>query len=756
MVNELKVVGKNVARIGAVEKVRGEAKFVGDMSLPGMLHAKILRSPYAHARIVNIDASKAEKLPGVRAVLTYKNVPRILFMEESAEESYVLDDKVRFLGDEVLAIAADTIETAERGLELINVHYEELPAVFTPEEALKPGAPLIPPPEVSKDNMLVGPARTRSRDWGNIEEGFKEAEHVIEKTFTAHCVQHMPLEPKAFLTNWERSKLTVWATTQRLFSARHCVAKVLQMPETAVRIISPYLGGGFGSKSESTRYILITALLSKISGKPVKLQFTKEEDMLARTRPANVISLKVGYKKDGAFTAIHCKHTVHGGYSWCHSTTGTVNIRALYKCKNCRFEGYTIYTNHPSIGQMRGVLDTFAAWGMTSLVDQIAESLNFKNPMDYAKKFHVRAGDECGTVIDADGVTCSSCGLDECIDRATKAIGWAEKWRGWKTPVKIQGNKRIGMGMAAFTHDTGMPWMVTGAILKVNMDGTANFITPVTELGNATITTQAQVVSEASGIPLKDIYVTFADTEVAPVDPDGQVDSSTAHVRSISSKMAGEDAKRQLLERASPQLSAPPEAIDIVDGLIFIKSDPSKSITVKHLMEQTEFGVVPVVGRGVSACPHFPQKAFSYGAHFAIVEVDTETGVIKILKYVAAHDVGRALNPLVCEAQIQGGVTMGISVTLNEELLFDAKGKTLNLNYTDYKLFTTVDAINVIPIIVESNDPISAYGAKGFGEAPLVGVPGCLSNAIYNAIGIRFSELPITPERVLKALKGKK
>jgi len=539
----------------------------------------------------------------------------------------------------------------------------------------------------------------------------------------------MPLEPKAFIAEWDKGKLTVYMTTQRPFTAQHNTAKVLGLPDAMVRIIAPIIGGGFGSKAESVRYVCITALLARIAGKPVKLALTKEEDMLARTRPANEIQLKLGITKDHTFSAIQCKlTTLSGGYSWCHSTTGGPNLRALYRCSNCRFEGYSVYTNHPPSGQMRGVLDTFTAWGMSTMADRIAEHLSYTSPIDFIKKNHIQTGDVCDTIIDAPGVTCSSCGLDECIDKAAQEIGWAEKWKGWKTPVKIDGSKKIGIGMAAFSHDTGLPWMVTGAILKVNMDGTANFLTPVTELGNATITTQAQVVAEASGIPFENIYVTYADTEVTPVDPAGQIASSTAHVRSISSKLAGEDAKRQILERASSTLSAPPEALDIINGRIFVKSDPDKSIDLKSLMEQTEHGLIPVVGRGVSECPHFPQKAYSFGAHYAIVEVDTQTGIVKVLKYVAAHDVGRALNPLVCETQIQGGVVMGLSVTLNEQLIFNNNGKPLNLNLTDYKIFTSLDSPNVIPIIIESNDPISAYGAKGFAEAPLMGVPGCISN----------------------------
>ncbi len=756
MANKLRVVGKNVERIGAREKVIGVTKFTGDLWQYGMLYCKILRSPYAHAKIINIDTNKAESLEGVEAVLTYKDVPQVMFGEDGADDAYVLPDRARFVGDEVVAVAAETEDIAERALELIDVEYEELPIALTPEEALKPEAPLIPPPEWSKSNLLEGMVRTMSRDWGDVDEGFEQADHVFENEYSAACIQHMPLEPKAYLARWDDGKLTVWASTQRPFALRIVMARVLDMPENKVRIISPYVGGGFGSKGEAARYPLIITLLAKKAGKPVRLTMAREEDMLSRTRPATDVQLKVGVKRDGTFTAMHGKLTAYaGGYNWCLTTAcSTTPMRALFRCPNCRFDARSVYTNHPSTGQMRGVMNTIMSFGLLQLADQIAEELDFSNPIEFIEKTRIQVGDECDTVNDIPGCTLSSCGLDECLGKGAEAIGWEKKWKGWKTPVRVEGNRRVGIGMAAIVHDTGLPWMVSGAVIKINVDGTADFLTPVTEIGNAAVTTQTQVVSEASGIPFEDINVIFADTELAPVDPMGQVSSGTAHVRSLASKKAGEDAKQQLLECAAPQLNTEPEALDIENGRIYVRSDSSRSITVKSLMEQTEFGgVMPVVGRGTAACPRWPQRAFNYAAHFAIVAVDTQTGEIKVLKYVAAHDVGRALNPQVCEAQIQGGVVMGLSSTFNEELVFDENGKPLNLNLTDYKIFTTADCPEITPIIVEPDDPLGGYGAKGFAEAPLVGAPACVANAIYNAIGIRFRELPITPEKVLKALK---
>jgi xanthine dehydrogenase molybdenum-binding subunit len=373
------------------------------------------------------------------------------------------------------------------------------------------------------------------------------------------------------------------------------------------------------------------------------------------------------------------------------------------------------------------------SFAILQLADEIAEELGYEDPMTFVKKTRIQVGEECDTVDDTPGCKLSSCGLDECIDKGAEAIGWAEKWKGWKTPVAVDGVRRTGIGMAALVHDSGLPWMVSGAVLKINMDGTADYHTPVTEIGNGAVTN-----------------VIFSDTEMTPLDPMGQVCSSTAHVRSLAAKKAGEDTRRQLLDRAAKQMNESPENLDIEESRIYVKSDPGKYITVKELMMQTFYGgVIPIVGRGTASCPNWPQRAFNYGAHFALVRVNISTGEIEVLKYVAAHDVGKALNFSAVQGQIQGGVAHGLGQAFSEALVFDEKGRPRNNNCTDYKILTSADCPEVVPIIVESDDPVSAYGAKGFAEAPTVGVPACIANAIYNAIGIRFNSLPMNPEKVL-------
>jgi xanthine dehydrogenase molybdenum-binding subunit len=754
LTSALKVVGKNIPRLDAYDKATGAAKFVGDIWHHGTLAAKILRSPYAHAKILKIDTRQAENMEGVRAILTHQDIPHIRLGEFTTDDAYALTDKARYVGDEVAAVAADSEEIAERALELIEVQYEQMTAALTPEEALKHGSMLIPPLEVSKSNLLIGNLSTMSREWGNIESGFQEADHVFQTTFHAAIVHTMPIETRACFAYWENSKLVIWVCAQSPFYYRRLISRVLGIPENTIKLVSPYVGGGFGGKiTGNGKLAVIAALLAKTTERPVKLIYTRQEDFLSITRPATDVILKAGVKKDGTFTALHAKMTVAGGgYNWVIVPTGEQSLRGLLHCTNCKFEGVSVYTNSPPGGCLRGVQNTIMNATLNELIYTIAEKMKFRNPIDFIKKTRIHVGDDCSADDDRAGLALSSCGLDECLDKGAKAIDWHNKWKGWKTPVEINGSRRIGIGMCAVVHNSAQSFYSSGAIVKINIDGTADFFTPVTELGQGAVTTQAQVLSEASGIPLEDIHVVFADTEVTPVDLWGQIASSSATIRALAAERAGQDTKRQLLERAASELAVTPEALDIENGTIYIKAERKRSITIRSLMGKIELGAEPIVSRSTVSNIQWPQKVYNYGAHFALVEVDTLTGIVKVLKYVAAHDVGKALNPLIVEGQIQGGVALGLSLTLIEEVKFNKSGEPLNLSLTDYKILTSADYPEIIPVIIESNDPMGAYGAKGFGEAPNVGVPGCIINAIYNAIGIKFRDIPITPEKVLKAL----
>ncbi len=752
MAEALRIVGQSVPRPDAYEKATGAAKFTGDLWLPGMLYGKMLRSPYAHARIVSIDTSKAEKVEGVKAILTYKDVPRALIGESGVEDAYVLPDKVHFVGDEVLALAAESEEIAEQALELVEVEYEELPIVLTPEEALKPGAPLIPPPEVSASNLSEARTRTLITERGNVEQGFSEADLIVEDSYHTTFMQHSPIEPRACLTKWDGEKLMVWVSTQQPFAYRQTIARVLGMPQTSVKLISPYLGGSFGAKYEG-RYAILAAIMAKRTGRPVMFRFTREEEMLSKMRQAADIQVKIGIKRDGTFSAILGKLTTDScGYIWSRNTNAATVTKALFRTPHARYEAKAVYTNHPYSGEMRGVTDAIMAFGLTQSVDRVAEELGV-DPVEYIKRTHIQTGDECKATGERDGTVLSSCGLDECLERGAEAIGWRERWKGYQTPVEVRGHKSTGIGMTAITHVSSTTAAASGSVVKLNSDGTVDLLVPVTEPGTGTKTTQAQVLAEALGIPFETVNVVNDDTEVTPFSPYGQIASTSAHTEALATKLAGEDARRQLLEQAAVRLAVEPEDLDIEDGVIYVKGNPDKSTSIRELAAMMGAGIAPVVGRGVATCPNWPAKARSFGAAFAEVEVDTETGEVRVLRCAAAHDVGKAINPDIVKGQIFGGVVMGIGWTLTEELHFDTQGRPLNFNLTDYKIFTSADCPEIIPIIVEPDDPLGPYGAKGFGETAIVPMPGCIANAIYNAIGIRFKELPITPEKVLKALR---
>jgi len=752
MAEELRVVGKSAPRLDAYEKATGAAKFTGDMWLYGMLYGKVLRSPYAHARIVSIDTSKAEKMEGVKAILTSKDVPRALIGESGLEDAYVLPDKVRFVGDEVLAVAAESEEIAEQALELIEVQYEKLPPVLTTEEALKPEAPVIPPPEVSATNLSQAASRTLVVERGDVEKGFGQADLIVEDNYHTNFVQHLPLEPRACLAKWDDGKLLVWVSTQQPFAYRQTIARVLGIPQTRVKLVSPYVGGSFGSKYEG-RYAILAAIMAQKTGRPVMFRFTREEDMLSKMRQAADIRVRIGVKRDGTFSAIFGKLTTDsGGYIWSRNTAAPVSITSLFRTPHARYEALAAYSNHPYTGEFRGVTNAIMNFGLAQSIDRTAEELGL-DPVDFIKRTHIQTGDECKATREREGTVLSSCGLDECLERGAEAIGWRQRWQGYRTPVEVRGHKRVGMGMAAITHTSSITTAASGSMVKINSDGTVDLLIPVVEMGTGNKTTQAQVLAQASGIPLETIHVINADTEVTPLCPYGQIASTSAHTEALATKLAGEDARRQLLEQAAIELDVQPEALEIDDGVIYVKDNPDRATNIREIAAKVGGGITPVAGRGVVTCPNWPARARSFGAAFAEVEVDTDTGEVRVLRYVSAHDVGRAINPAIVQGQIIGGVVMGIGWALSEELRFDNQGRPLNLSLTDYKIFTSADFPDIIPIIVESDDPLGPYGAKGFGEAPIVAVPGCIANAIYNAIGLRFKELPITPEKVITALR---
>ena len=767
----LEIVGKSVPRNDGIEKVTGRTKFTGDLKVPDILHGKILRSPYAHAKITKVDTSNAEESPGVLAVVTHKDSPRILQGELWCRDGFVLEDCVRHVGDEVAAVAAVDARTAETALKLIEVSYEPLSSVFTPEEALRPGAPVIPPDEVFaadaplifspgvdhtvKENLCKQVARYIDYARGDVVKGFAEAEINREDEYKTNFVVHASMERRACLASWEGGKLTVIAPSQMGNLYRKTIATTLDLDFNKVRFISPPLGGSFGGKYEG-RYGLIAALLARKAGRPVRIEFSREEEFLARMRPSSEIHLKIGVKKDGTITAIQAKMlAASGAYDGSIDSEACVPIGGLTRCPNIKHEGRSAYTNHPPTGEMRGVNNLLMNFAINQQFDQLAEDLGM-DTVEFILKNAIQTGDLCASYWEvmrgAPDTRLSSCALQECIRRSAERIGWKEKRK--KPGTVVDGARKRGVGMGIWTHHSAWSTSFSSAIVKLNEDGTVHLIMGASEQGQGITTTACQVAAEVLGVALEDIIVTTTDTETGVFDI-GTVGSLSAHLSLKAVKQAAEDVRRQLFEHAAKMMEVPPDQLETRQRRIFVKSSPEKGLALTQLTDGWPNLNVVFIGRATVETPYYPTKARAFGADFVEVQVDTETGNIEVLRYVAAVDCGKAVNPSIVEGQIQGGVVMGLGQALSEELIFDAEtGTPLNANLVDYRIRKATEVPIVEPIIVETNDPLGPYGAKGFAEGPNIGVCGAVANAIYNAIGVRIKELPITPEKVLRAIKG--
>jgi 4-hydroxybenzoyl-CoA reductase alpha subunit len=765
---EFAFIGKRVPKLDAIDKVTGRAVYGHDMKLPRMLYGKILRSERAHARILNIDTSRAIKLPGVKAVITGYDIPdiRVGFAKDNP---ILKTGKVRSFRDEIAAVAAVDEDTAQEALELIKVEYEDLPAVFDPEEAMKPGAPLIH--EKAERNILS--LMTQSYSHGDVEKGFAESDVVIEDRFKLTWVAHCCLGTSFCLTSFDNSgNLTIWNSTQMPFMSQRELSTALRIPPDKIRVIKATIGGGFGSKLDTYPYEPICVLLSRRTGRPVRITFTREEEFIASpTRQPVICDIKSGAKKDGTLMARQVKMILeNGAYSSWGATTPLVmmqTISSLYRVPNVKYDVLVVYTNHPYAGAMRGYGNPQATFVVESHIDMLAHELGM-DPMEFRLKNANQSGDVTGQ-----GVKITSCGLSECIEKAAKSIGWQEK-RGkpGNDSVPVGGGFAIrhqrGVGMAAQFHVGGgariYPSDGCGTTIKVDDYGRVTVITGSTDMGQGSDTIIAQIVAEEMGVPVDNITVVNTDTAITPWDV-GAHASRTTFIAGNSARLAAADAKGQILEAAAQAYKQKVENLDMRAGQIFVKSDPeegipyAKAIRAKHFRPNGDV----ILARGWYEPPTEKQDkefrgnisaAYAFAAQAAEVEVDTETGEVKVLKIAAAHDVGRAINPMAVEGQIEGGVSMGLGYGLNEELVLE-KGKMLNPNFADYALPTALDMPPIDPIIVETIDPEGPFGAKGVAEPANNPTAPAIANAVYDAVGVRIKDLPITAEKVLKALKEK-
>jgi len=780
------VVGKSVVRLDALEKVTGKAKYCTDVKLPGMLHAKVLRSPYAHARIIRIDTSKAERLRGVRAVITGKDVPETRYGTFVLDQHVLARNVVRYIGDSVAAVAADTVDIAEEALRLIDVKYEELSGIFDVQEAWGTEPLVVVHPELAK--YKLGQFHTPQLDpdrpnvcnhykirHGDVEKGFQEADLVMENRFEVARIHHCQLEPHVCIVQVEPDGgFTLWASRQSIHLAKKYLWTAFNIPPSKVRVITHYVGGGFGGKIALV-VEPIAAILAVKTGRSVRLALSREEVFTCGgTRPPFVIYIKDGVKSDGTLVAREMRILLnvgaYAGYGPIITRNCTFGMVGTYWVPNIKVDSYGIYTNEPPVAAYRGFGSAEVNWAIESHMDMIAEKLGI-DPAEVRKRNLLKEGD-----INANGEIVHSIGARECLEQVADSIGYNNKSN------KEEGPWRRGKGLALGNKYSMAP-MAAVAIVKVEEDGTIEVRHSADEMGQGCNTVLAQIAAEEFGVSMNKVKIVWGDTTFTPYFP-GSSSQRTTSSLGTAIRLACQDAKRQVLERAGEKLKALPDDLETKEGVVYVKSAPSRLtritdlFTVDRPLSPGEYGSYvanggEILGKGVFIQPYaaespetgqidseLAQKGlrlcsfYGYAAQAVEVAVNVETGEIKILKVAAASDMGFPINPKMCEQQIEGGVVQGIGSALWEEMIMD-KGKVLNPNFRDYKLPDALDIpagenfrVSITPV-PHKDGP---YGAKGTGETQMTPSAPAIANAVYDAVGVRIKDLPITKEKVLKAL----
>ncbi len=752
------IIGKRLPFIDGMDKATGEAKYTANYILPGMLTGRLLRSPYPHARILNVDYSKALKLSGVKAVVTGADISgkKYGFFRSRRDETGIAKEKVRYIGDAVAAVAAVDEDTAFEALNLITVDYEELPAVFDPEEAINEGAPLV------HDQYERNIVARRTFDFGDVEDGFKNSDYIREDSFYSQGISHGNSEPRACLAQYERSgKLTIWTSTQSPSYIQRDLSLLLNMPESRIHVIKPIVGCGFGGKVELDAHQVGAALLAMKSGRPVKITCTREEEIAAtRIRVPMTVHVKTGVKKDGTLVAQDVKCLADGGAYASTSVLLMFNsgLTTLipYRIPNLTYEGVMSYTNKPVGGAMRGHGANQPRFAIESQLDMIAEDLG----MDAAEmrlKNATQAGD-----TSISGLEFDSCELSEAIRASTKHAEWGRK-RGQKDT-----NRGIGLACGGFVCGARIGGLTaTGIFIQVNDDGGVTVMTGSSDLGQGSRTVIAQVAAEELGLSLSDITVNSADTESTPIDP-GTFSSRVTFYAGNATLVAAQDVKTQLAEIAGEILEANLEDLIFKDRQVFVKGSPDKSIPFDKLAHSARTmgpgRLIIGTGHWAPTNTQFPDRktrygnvsgAYSFACQVAEVEVDRETGEVKLLKITIGDDCGQVINVLGAEGQAEGSGVMGMGHALMEDIIFGKKGQIMNPSYLDYKIPTAKDVSDVVALEVGKPDPVGPYGAKEIGEGLLISTVPAILNAIYDAVGVRITELPVTPEKILGGLEKK-
>jgi putative selenate reductase molybdopterin-binding subunit len=778
-------VGRPEPKVDAIKLVQGKPAFALDVEMRGMLVAKVLHSPFAHARIKKIDTSEAQVLPGVAAVLTWEDLPRVIYSTAGQSDpipgpldTFSLDKKVRFVGDRVAFLAAETEEIAEEALKLIKVDYELLPVILDSEEALIQGAPRIHDEPEYVNFAESDPNRNLAAeiriDIGDVDKGFEEADVIVESTYQVPKVSQAAIEPHAVVTYWdEDDRLVVRTSTQVPFHVRRILAPVLDLPMKRIRVMKPRIGGGFGGKQE----VLIedvAAHLTIATGRPVRYEYTRTEEFAAaRSRHPMKVKMKTGVKRDGTITANEMITLSDTGAYGCHALTVTGNTghksMALYvgdgpyrQAPNIRFYADVVYTNTSPSGAYRGYGVPQGFWPVERHIEKIVRELGF-DPIEFRLKNALRAGElHPFSTAWSEGrepkpEVINTCGLKECTEQGAAVIGWSKKYgnREWHE-VAGKPHLRRGIGLALVMQGTAIPYLdMGGASIKMNDDGSFNLLVGATDLGTGSDTVLAQQAAEVLGVPVEDIIVYSSDTDFTPFDK-GAYASSTTYISGAAVVKAAQVVSERIRERAARMLYSEgddpisPDTLRLSNRHVLAPDGRSVSLKEIALNALHHEDQEQIMGVGSFVSPVSPPP---FAAQFAEVLVDIETGQLKVEQLVMAVDSGVIVNPLTASGQVEGGMTQALGYAVCEEMLYDKVGNPRELDFHDYHIFAAHEMPTLHTIFVETVESSHPFGVKAVAEIPMDGVAPAVGNAILDACGAVVNEIPITPERLWRALK---
>jgi 4-hydroxybenzoyl-CoA reductase subunit alpha len=773
------VIGGRAAKLDGPDKATGRARYTDDLSFPGMLYGAILQSPIAHGIIKNIDVSRALKLKGVKAVLTGADIEPIRYGVSPARYDEVLlaTDKVRYVGDEVACVAAEDLETAQEALRLIRVDYKELPAVLDPLEAMAEGAPQL------HDEFPFNICAEVHQEFGNVEAGFKQSDFIHEHRFVNKRQDAAFIEPHAAVAVHDLSgRLTLYSATQVPHYVQRTVAMVTGVPVGRVRVVKPWVGGGFGPKAEATPVDMCSCLLAMRTGRPVKIVYSREQVFLhSRARHQFIHEFTTGVKRDGTIVALHNQCWLDGG---AYSSFGIATVYYAgsllggpYRLPNMKYDGWRLYTNKPACGAQRGHGGVAARAGWEQQLDMIAAELDM-DPIDLRLKNIMETGD-----VTCNELAMSSLGMKECLEAVREKSGWREK-RG-RTPR----GRGLGVACGFFVSGAGYPiyrsdtYHSTVVIRVAEDGGVVTVQTGSADIGQGSDTAMAMIAAEALGIPLEAVRVVSGDTDLA-VDL-GAYSSRQTLMTGHATKEAAEDVKKQILEVVAAKTGRRVSELDFKKGLLQVKGEPlditpfrtmyikehrgwtdppsGDQLTFREAARMAYLDKGSIAGTGKYKPPALGGKykgaavgtspAYGCSAQVVEVEVDEETGQVQVVGMTDAHDCGRAINRTSVEGQMEGSLCMGLGEALFEEVKFDDQGRVLNANLGEYKIPTALDMPNVESIIIESNEPNGPFGAKEVGEGAIMPTIPAIINAIADAVGVRVNELPASSERVFLAIK---